>query len=368
MSLLVVFFEGTGNTLQPSTTQIGIFAAACKAKNIKCAKDITNDTTPGPWKIAFDGCGITHGTFGTLFAVGLDEQCNSVVTIVEEILKRDKNNGGPPAAVKVVAVGLSRGGIACMKLALKLSSKFKSNNKVTSANDDNISNDVSFSTLLFDPVPGNAVTTGFPFTASFSQDIRSCHNLNRVLAIYPYEPLPNIALHAPTLSIYPPHTTVEEDVTLGCHQGALFGTSSAPAGSMSIYTKASNLSFRRILDYLKSEGIELEFPRMIYVPTEQHCLEICHSELRRKVTTTSRITHDMTGMKRKIIRRSETEGCRWLNKHHQQLNETSNVVQKNKNSDKISSSFEDDSNDYQLTFDDGVIMCSSTFQSSVCSM
>ena len=61
-----VFFEGTANTLDPITTQIGEFAAAT------CALDITDagppETSRGPFKMAFDGCGVTHGTRGTLFA------------------------------------------------------------------------------------------------------------------------------------------------------------------------------------------------------------------------------------------------------------------------------------------------------------
>lgn len=52
-----------------------------------------------------------------------------------------------------------------------------------------------------------------------SLDLRGCVHVRRVLALYPYEPLPDIAFHAPLLPAYPPQALVEEDVTLGCHQG-----------------------------------------------------------------------------------------------------------------------------------------------------
>jgi len=81
--------------------------------------------------------------------------------------------------------------------------------------------------LLFDPVPGNLVLTGTLncFTlASQSMNLSRCKNLSRVLALYPYEPLPDLAFHAPLIGKYPANCVVEEDVTLGCHQGALFPT------------------------------------------------------------------------------------------------------------------------------------------------
>ena len=46
--------------------------------------------------------------------------------------------------------------------------------------------------------------------------------IRRVLALYPHEPLPSIACHAPLLPLYPRGALVVEDVTLGCHQGAFY--------------------------------------------------------------------------------------------------------------------------------------------------
>jgi hypothetical protein len=237
---LIVFWEGTANTLNPLTTQIGLFSEACRARAVEGPHDV-DDYDTGPLKISFDGCGVTHGNWGVLLARGLDEQVQTVVNTVRELIRW--------TTVHVVAVGLSRGGIACMKLARALS-QF-SNAQVT------------VSTLLFDPVPGNAVSTGFPWTATSAFDLSQCQNLIRVLALYPYEPLPDIAMHAPTLGRYNRETTlVQEDVTMGCHQGALLLPTVAPRGQF------PELSLRRILDYLAFEGVELSTfsPRMLGTP------------------------------------------------------------------------------------------------------
>lgn len=83
--------------------------------------------------------------------------------------------------------------------------------------------------LLFDPVPGNQIMTtkmldpmGYT-TANSAIDVTGAKGiLRRVLAIYPYEPLPAITFHAPLVPTYPSRDChVEEIVSLGCHQGAL---------------------------------------------------------------------------------------------------------------------------------------------------
>ena len=63
--------------------------------------------------MAFDGCGVTHGCAGTLFASGLREQCARVVARVDALLQR----GG---ALRVNVLGLSRGGIGAIYLAQAL--------------------------------------------------------------------------------------------------------------------------------------------------------------------------------------------------------------------------------------------------------
>ena len=108
-------------------------------------------------------------------------------------------------------LGLSRGGIAAYMLArhacgLSCASRLR------------------LSLCVFDPVPGNLISTakyldllGNVTTANRHIDLRSCR-IVRCLALYPADPLPDIAFHAPLLPDYPKGCEVEEDATLGCHQ------------------------------------------------------------------------------------------------------------------------------------------------------
>lgn len=349
--ILVVFFEGTANTLRPVTTQIGEFAHACSAVDFRNATSPVDYASTGPFKMAFDGCGVTNGLMGTLFASGLDAQCREVAKAARAIIssgnntipsskstptsKQDATNyaaaaSPPPAAaavvgrrVKCVAVGLSRGGIACMKLAHALS-----------ATPDLLAS-VDYHALLFDPVPGNSLTTGFPFTACSSFDLQRCDNLRSVLALYPHQPLPAVALHAPVLPRYPQNCAVEEDVTLGCHQGALFYTAKRPTGEVE---RASTLAFHRITGFLEKHGVGLRFTGVEslarYCPTAEDCLALCRLELQRVHGATSRELHDGTGRSRTIVRApggpalfakggdGEVEESiipRYLNRHHEHL-------------------------------------------------
>lgn len=111
----------------------------------------------------------------------------------------------------VNVLGLSRGGIAAYMLArhvsrLKCASRLRLN------------------LCVFDPVPGNLVSTakyldlfGNVTTANRYIDLRGCR-IVRCLALYPADPLPDLAFHAPLLPDYPKGCEVEEDATLGCHQ------------------------------------------------------------------------------------------------------------------------------------------------------
>lgn len=92
--------------------------------------------------------------------------------------------------------------------------------------------------LLFDPVPGNQILTTKMLdpmcytTANSAIDVTSSAGvLRRVLAIYPYEPLPAITFHAPLVPVYPDrHCVVEEVVSLGCM------CTSLSSGACSIHT------------------------------------------------------------------------------------------------------------------------------------
>ena len=344
--LLIVFFEGTANALDPVTTQIGLFANACQAKyvNPNSAKYIP---VRGPLKMAFDGCGVTHGLTGTLFAAGLDGQCDSVVEVVHQMQNQQQRQrqlqqptSSNYATVRIIALGLSRGAVACQKLALKLSGI----------------EHISVSLLLFDPVPGNAVLTGFPFTAAWSQNLQECTSLEQVLAIYPYQPLPAVAMHAPCLIQYPPHCRVEEDVSLGCHQGALYMPTLFPKDQ---YDLASNLNFRRIRDWLGRQGVELHFPQDVYQPTVQECIKWYRLALltTRSKPSEPRITHDNTGRNRTIVRKHASENATWMNRHHEQLaaalgkDNTASLDTPVASSPVITPK-------YQLDFQEGIVACS----------
>ena len=188
---------------------------------------------------------------GTIFANGLQEQCQEVEKYVLKMLSIDQtttclsrrprldnnNNNDNNMLLKINVVGLSRGGIAAIKLAQLLSYI--------------PSNQLEMNLLLFDPVPGNLISTTrfidlFSFnTANSSLDMSYCHHIQDVLALYPYEPLPDMAFHAPVFPKYPPRCHVVEDATLGCHQGALFCSKSSIE---------SRLSFFRIYEWLENHG------------------------------------------------------------------------------------------------------------------
>mmetsp|Transcript_24257 Transcript_24257/g.56330 ORF Transcript_24257/g.56330 Transcript_24257/m.56330 type:complete len:397 (+) Transcript_24257:156-1346(+) len=300
-TILTVFFEGTGNTLKPVTTQIGIFASMC------AAQILTPTTEPASiegsiFKMAYDGCGVTNGIAGTLFAAGLASQCDEVVAVIRLLVKTGVRR------LRVNALGLSRGGIACMLLAKRIQAEAE---KIARACF------VDLCMLLFDPVPGNLVNSGFPWTKTDAWDLTKCYCLKRVLALYPCEPLPDFTLHAPMLGAYPDGCEVEEDVTLGCHQGALFRTQShASSGTMAA---ASNLSYCRIYEFLQSVGTGLQRNLSgCYHPSRHECLAIFRAELQQERPST-RCAHDHSRKSRFLVRRSAMDRPRFLNRHHERL-------------------------------------------------
>jgi hypothetical protein len=46
--------------------------------------------------------------------------------------------------------------------------------------------------------------------------------VHSVVALYPFQPLPDILCHAPLVATFPDACIVEEDVTMGCHEGAVW--------------------------------------------------------------------------------------------------------------------------------------------------
>jgi hypothetical protein len=208
--VLSVYWCGTAGHLGPPTgptTQVGMFFSLTDGVDITNAGPplIRRELAAGArhFKMGFDGCGVTNGLLGTVFAAGLGAQCRQVVDRVHSLL-----SGRFFVALNVL--GLSRGGMAAMKLVGLLAAADPAR--------------VSMAVCLFDPVPGNLIATagldallcgGRMSIARQCIDLSSSQNLRSVLAIYPYEPLPDFAFHAPILPRYPRGCAVENLVTLG---------------------------------------------------------------------------------------------------------------------------------------------------------
>ena len=243
--VLSVYFEGTANTLKPITTQIGVFFELTNSVDVTLPST-TLPAAPTALKMGFDGCGVVAGLAGVIWAVGLRSQCTTVATRVRTLLK-----AWPNAPLVINVLGLSRGGIAALMLAQELE-KLEAAQKAR----------FRLNLCLYDPVPGNLVWTAQfldplgATTANGVIDVSSCACLRRVLAIYPHEPLADLAFHAPLLPLFPPWCDVEEDATLGCHQGAFY----APMTMMHYkpaLVGACILSFLRVHSYMVRCGTSL---------------------------------------------------------------------------------------------------------------
>jgi hypothetical protein len=240
------------------------------------------------YKLSFDGCYVTNGVMGALFAQGLEEQCQVVINVVENLV----NSG---CKVQLNCMGLSRGGMAIILLVKTLAHIPKIH--------------LEMNILLFDPVPGNLIMSGkvdiFNATlANRCMDMTESKNLKKVLAIYPYVPLADLAFHAPIIPSYPTHCEVTEDVTLGCHQGALFFPTNLE----------TRLSFLRIKAFLQECGTIFNEDLDLYYPIpEQYCLSEIEEECQRNLPSI-RYSHSQTNAV--IIRESQGE---YLNLHHYEL-------------------------------------------------
>jgi len=281
--------------------------------------------------MGFDGCGVTDGCAGTLFAKGLDKQCDQVRRQLDAFLGERVPSGQLQRPVRVNVVGLSRGGIACLYLAQRLADLTPSQCKLCM--------------LLFDPVPGNLLTQRQLdvcgcINAHKCCDVSMCQCLSRVLAIYPHEPLPAIAFHAPVLCNYPDSCDVEEEVTLGCHQGALFTHRLClrPGQAWDSIDLPSALSFLRIRRWLFECGTSLNEVRLAQalcpdrtvptdktVPTdeviknlENACLSGCNEQLGTSAPT-RRCSHCAGSIRGAVIRRYKPGRAHYLNRHHELL-------------------------------------------------
>lgn len=169
---------------------------------------------------------------------------------------------------------------------------------------------VSINALLFDPVPGNLISSsycdilGLTF-ANQCISLQECTNLNHVVALYPYIPLPDLAFHAPILPKYPklnsPHLQLEEQVILGCHQGALFHPSTLPC----------EVSFLIIRQFLTDCGTELVSMDDFEV-SEARVLAKMDKEVTKDASSV-RYTHSYCS---KTIVRKESGTAKYLNAFH----------------------------------------------------
>lgn len=302
-AILNVYFEGTANTLQSFGTQIGLFSHITQAVDIHI-NDINNPNTISEsndhYKISYDGCGVTNGINGLIFASGLKDQCCEIIHYAGLLINLYEK-------LQVNAVGLSRGGIAVLYLAQELS---VFNPEVLRLN-----------LLAFDPVPGNLISSGwldiFGFsTANSAINLTNCNNIDNVLSLYPYEPLPDLAFHAPLLPNYPINCRVEEDACLGCHQGALFCHGNVE----------SRLSYVRIRSWLEEHGTLFNTPKDSYVMhiiaslslSPQQCLEIMDMQV-EKLNRTKQIVlrHAHSSPSGAVIKRHSSG--KYLNVWHKYL-------------------------------------------------
>mmetsp|Transcript_51978 Transcript_51978/g.113990 ORF Transcript_51978/g.113990 Transcript_51978/m.113990 type:complete len:337 (+) Transcript_51978:19-1029(+) len=290
---LSIFFEGTANRIRAWVTQIAEYADGTEALDIS---DLREPLPEGSqYKMLFDGCGAAFGFSGTIWGTGLEDQCKEVLTRVQQLLER--------GTLRINALGLSRGGVAVILLAQML------------PQDVPVSG-LQLNALLFDPVPGNLVSTAWMSPdplARRCKDISTCQQLCNVLALYPCEPLPALAFHAPVLTTYPKtaHCHAREEVLLGCHQGALL----SPQRDLSC--RAACL---RIQEWLLEVGSPYRPSSSQFqargVLTPEAVLNEYDSELRKMVKGPARSCHSLDG-KAEIVK--DPEGAQFVNHHHWHL-------------------------------------------------
>lgn len=287
-----VFFSGTGHDINDVNMLAGLLNELTE----------TNETQK---KIGFDGCGQAFGFNGSIFGTGLDIQCQQVIEQVETEIKKGNK-------VTLNAFGHSRGGIGAIMLAQQLSGI-----------DPKI---LEINLGLHDQVPGNYITTSTLdiFDISLAQktmDLRECKPLKRVLSLYPNQPLPAIACHAPLVGLYPKHTIVDEDVIAGCHAGAQMQSVNDEMISFEPYPE-NIISFARMYSFLKQCGTHFKpLPAIIlngqYIKEDQidqALIDIYQTENNKASDAIYRDCHSARGV---YINTKQT--ARYFNLHHQRL-------------------------------------------------
>ena len=296
--VLTVFWCGTDGNRDLNITQIQMFGHWCEAADISDEGELITlpESVNGMvhMKIRFHGCAIIRGAMGLIFGAGLDDQCDIVRARLMELISVHR------CKVVLNLLGLSRGGVACFKLMSKLL-KF-----------DPETLDVHL--LSFDPVPGNFVASAkldiFGITHAWgNMNLSKMPVLTSALVLYPYEPLPTLAVHAPMIPIFAPNVAVY-DVILGCHQGAMYNY-----GSIHDHTQMLDtwISASIIRNFLISHGtlLDIESVDGCFQSNDTELLDRLEAENQQQ-TASSRVAHSYGSLE--IVR--EYQPQQYLNKLH----------------------------------------------------
>jgi len=228
--------------------------------------------------------------------------------------------------LQLTVVGLSRGGIGALLLVQQLG-KMREMVGADAIRLRSVER-LHVSLCLYDPVPGNLIRTVQYLdwlsisTASSVLDVSDCP-VHECLAIYPYEPLPDLAFHAPIFPRYPAGCQLDEDATLGCHQGALYEPAAISARHP--LHAACTLSQHRVTAFLEQSGVRLSAAAPSATALVPACLAICEGAVSMREASTrsahaaSRRGARCTGMvyaEGAVVRR---EHGRLLNRHHRLL-------------------------------------------------
>ena len=265
--------------------------------------------------LSFHGTRVADGSRIEKYGEGSLLQCETVINDVSQEIKKGN-------IVKLNVYGHGSGAIAALLLSQQLS---EVNPQL-----------IDIRLVLLDPIPGNFITTSTfdAFNISLAKktmDLTKCKPLKRVLALYPYEPLPSALALAPLLGCYPKHTDVEEDVIGGCHSSAQFHLLDL-VGNISFST-ASFMAFARVFLFLKESGTAFtpHFPRIERRPIEfrpRNMWEVsdvdpatlkeelikAYRETNAIPIETSRECHSANGLIIHVKRKAE-----FFNLHHQRL-------------------------------------------------
>ncbi|MBA2652615.1 MAG: hypothetical protein H0U73_10170 [Tatlockia sp.] len=247
-------------------------------------------------KNGFNGCAKEFGFWGGILGSGLDKQCDEIIQRVKQELARGHE-------LTLNAYGLSRGGVAALMLAQQLSL----------VDPDKL----SINLALLDPVPGNLITSASldPFNVTLAnkvKDLSACKPLKKVLALYPYTPLADLAFHAPLFPTYPKHIELTEELIPGTHAGAerLWGD--------------GKLTRLLVMDFFKENGTQFKANKADKTHCEgnlslnknkQYC-NIYEQKLRQlnREGPMTRDTHSSRG-----VYITAKTGAQYFNQHHKRL-------------------------------------------------